>query len=67
MKAAPDSLNAKLREFFDANPTEMLTFQDIEDKFDASKITVKGTLQSLRKQGVIRLDYVVMSSGSPRP
>lgn len=62
MKAAPDSLNVKLREFFERNPDEMLTYEDIAIKFDASEVTIKGTLENLRKQGIVRTERVVMAA-----
>ena len=62
MKARADSLNAKLRQFFEDNPNEALTYGDIAIKFDASEMTIKGTLENLRKQGVIRTERFVLAA-----
>jgi len=61
MRAATDSLNVKLREFFEHNPDELLTLSDVAIKFDAKEANIRQTLQTLRKQGIVRLEYVVMS------
>ena len=63
MKAGPDSLNAKLRQFFENNPDELLTYSDIRVKFGASEATMKATLENLRKQGVLRTERIVMAAG----
>ena len=61
MKAAPDSLNSKLRQFFEKNPDELLTLADVAVKFGAKPANIKQTLVTLRQQGVVRMEYVVMS------
>ena len=56
-----ESLGDKLRTFYGQNPTEMLTFADIEAKFDAKPDNIRLTLQNLRKQGIVKMEYVVLS------
>ena len=58
---SPDSLEARLRDFFARNPGEMLSFADIETKFDAREANIRRAVTNARKQGKVRVEYVVMA------
>jgi len=50
----PDSLQGRLRAFFDANPQEELTLEDAAVKFDATDRSVVHAVHALRRAGVLR-------------
>lgn len=53
------SLTARIREFFEANPDEELTHQDILTKFECNPRTAETALAKLRMAGVLESVHVV--------
>ena len=51
MQPKPLSLTGKLREFYDANPAEFLTAEDVAAKFDCTRRQANEALRGLTKAG----------------
>jgi DNA-directed RNA polymerase specialized sigma24 family protein len=55
-----EQLPAKLRAYFEANPDEELTPEDIAVKFDANPVNVEVALRYMRKHGQVTVQKVVL-------
>jgi len=62
----PHSLAGRLREFFDANPGEELSYTDIAVKFSISRNTAYNVVRQLEQQGHLEAVYVVRAVASNR-
>lgn len=58
-KARYGSLRRQLIDYFEANPGEDLTTEDIVTKFDAEKRLVRNTIYNMRQAGEIWSGFVV--------
>lgn len=52
-KPRADSLRQQLRLWFEANPGELLTFDDIAAKFDVSRAAAVAAVETLRAEGLV--------------
>jgi biotin operon repressor len=52
-KPRPDSLRQKLREWFEANPGELLSLDDIAARFDVTRAAAAGAVDTLRAEGLV--------------
>lgn len=55
-----EQLPARLRAFFEANPDEELTPEDIAIKFDVTSVNVEDALRYMRKHGQVKVQRVVL-------
>lgn len=57
--ARPGSLRQQLRDFFTANPDELLTYDDIAVKFDVTRSAACGAVETLRQEGLVHSTVMV--------
>jgi hypothetical protein len=55
----PNSNMGKMRAFFEANPDEELTFEDVAKKFDLPPAKVWTLSRILKREGVCETAYVI--------
>lgn len=55
----PDSLRGRIRGFFEMNPDEFLTWDDMCTKFDCTKEQAVNAIKAIRSRG--RLEFEVIS------
>jgi DNA-binding GntR family transcriptional regulator len=55
-----EQLVPRLRRFFQENPGEILTFDDIAAKFDVPRMKVRKACMHLREEGLILTEVVAM-------
>jgi hypothetical protein len=52
-KPRPDSLRQKLRGWFEANPGELLSMDDIAARFDVTRAAAASAVETLRAEGLV--------------
>lgn len=55
----PESLFSRLRQFYEDNPDEELSFADAALKFGATRRNVESVVEQLRKLGVLESVHVI--------
>lgn len=60
MSTKPNSLMGRIERFFDDNPNEILTYDDMEIKFGCTRQQAQGAVAHLRNRGAVATAQVVM-------
>lgn len=58
----PESNTGRLRAFFEANPEEELTYQDIEDKFGMTPSAARQSVKQLRDRRELETLHVIRAT-----
>jgi len=59
-KRDPSSLNCRLEAYFERNPSEWLTMEDMVAKFEADRDQIRHAVTRLKRDGRLDLEPVVV-------
>lgn len=59
-KRDPFSLNCRLEAYFERNPDEWLTMEDMVAKFDANSVQIRHAVTRLKRDGRLDLEPVIV-------
>ena len=62
MKRKGEGMECRLREFFEANPREELTYDDAQAKYGCNRRALVAAVYNLRQSGYVETTYVIRAN-----